>query len=210
MKWSWYHVYVLLDAFSRYVVGWLVADREAAWLAEELIATSCARQGIRRDQLTIHADRGTAMTSRSVALLFADLGITPSHSRPSVANDNPYSEAHFKTIKYRPDFPDRFGALADARAYCADLFPVVQHRAPALGARLSHASRCALRPRRRTADPARCGAAGRVRPAPRTLRPSDSHAAAAFHRGVDKPTQTPHAVRGRCSVNSSHPVSHFC
>jgi putative transposase len=123
VKWTWYHLYVLLDVFSRYVVGWLVADREAAWLAEDLIATSCARQGIARDQLTIHADRGTAMTSRSVALLFADLGITPSHSRPSVANDNPYSEAQFKTLKYRPDFPDRFGPLAEARAYCADLFP---------------------------------------------------------------------------------------
>jgi putative transposase len=138
VKWTWYHLYVLLDVFSRYVVGWLVADREAAWLAEDLIATSCARQGIARDQLTIHADRGTAMTSRSVALLFADLGITPSHSRPSVANDNPYSEAQFKTLKYRPDFPDRFGPLAEARAYCADPLPVVQHRAPTLGYHTPH------------------------------------------------------------------------
>jgi putative transposase len=140
VTWSWYHLYVLLDVFSRYVVGWLVASRESAALATALIATSCERQGIGRDQLTVHADRGAAMTSKPVALLFGDLGITQSHSRPSVSNDNPYSEAHFKTLKYRPDFPDRFGALEHARAHCADLFPWynTEHRHSALGYHTAH------------------------------------------------------------------------
>lgn len=117
VKWSWYYLYVLLDVFSRYVVGWLVADREATALAKILIATRCERQGIERSQLTVHADRGAVMTSKPVALLFGDLGITQSHSRPSVANDNPYSETHFKTLKYRPDFPDRFGSREHARVF---------------------------------------------------------------------------------------------
>jgi len=140
VTWSWYHLYVLLDVFSRYVVGWLVADRESARLAEALIATSCARQAIVPGQLTVHADRGAAMTSKPVALLFGDLGITQSHSRPSVANDNPYSEAHFKTLKYRPDFPERFGALEHARAHCADLFPWynTEHRHSGLGYHTAH------------------------------------------------------------------------
>lgn len=140
VKWSWYYLYVLLDVFSRYVVGWLVADREATALAKVLIATSCERQGIARDQLTVHADRGAVMTSKPVALLFGDLGITQSHSRPSVANDNPYSEAHFKTLKYRPDFPDRFGSLEHARAHCTDLFPWynTEHRHSALSYHTAH------------------------------------------------------------------------
>ena len=120
--WSWFHLYVLLDVFSRYVVGWMVAPRESAVLAEHLIATCCAREGITRDQLTLHADRGSSMTSKPVALLLADLGVTKSHSRPHVSDDNPYSEAQFKTLKYRPDFPARFGSLEDARAHCADFF----------------------------------------------------------------------------------------
>ena len=120
--WSWYHLYVILDVFSRYVVGWMVAPHESAVLAEKLISTSCAREGIARDQLTLHADRGSSMTSKPVALLLAELGVTKSHSRPHVSDDNPYSEAHFKTLKYRPDFPPRFGALEDARAHCVDFF----------------------------------------------------------------------------------------
>lgn len=140
VKWSFFHLYVLLDVFSRYVVGWLVADREAAALAHELIATSCARQGIVPGQLTVHADRGAAMTSRSIALLYEDLGIRQSHSRPSVSNDNPFSEAHFKTIKYRPDFPERFGSLRHSRDHCADLFPWynTEHRHSALGFHTPH------------------------------------------------------------------------
>ena len=100
--WSALHLYVVLDVFSRYVVGWMLAPRESAQLAERLIATCCRREGITRGQLTIHADRGAAMTSTSVALLLAELGVTKTHSRPHVSNDNPYSEAQFKTLKYRP------------------------------------------------------------------------------------------------------------
>jgi putative transposase len=120
--WSWYHLYVILDVFSRYVVGWMVAPRESAVLAERLITACCERQGILRGQLTLHADRGSSMTSKPVALLLADLGVTKTHSRPHVSNDNPYSEAQFKTLKYRPDFPERFGSLEDARAHCTDFF----------------------------------------------------------------------------------------
>jgi putative transposase len=133
--WSWYHLYVLLDVFSRYVVGWMIAPRESAALAERLISTSCARQGILRGQLTLHADRGSSMTSKPVALLLADLGVTKTHSRPHVSNDNPYSEAQFKTLKYRPDFPDRFGSIEHARAHAVDFFAWynTEHRHTGLG-----------------------------------------------------------------------------
>ncbi len=122
-KWTYYYLYVVLDVFSRYVVGWMLAQGESAHLAEKLIAESCERQGITPGQLTVHADRGAAMTSKAVALLLADLGVTKSHSRPHVSNDNPYSEAQFKTLKYRPDFPDRFGSLEHGRSFCGDFFP---------------------------------------------------------------------------------------
>ena len=121
-KWTYFYLYVILDVFSRYVVGWMIAERESAALAEELISQTCARQGIQRGQLTIHADRGSAMTSKPVALLLADLGVTKTHSRPHVSNDNPYSEAQFKTMKYCPDYPTRFGCLQDARAWAAKFF----------------------------------------------------------------------------------------
>jgi putative transposase len=121
-KWTYFYLYVILDVFSRYVVGWMVALQETAALAQELIRTTCERQGITSSQLTIHADRGTSMTSKPVALLLADLGVTKTHSRPHVSNDNPFSEAHFKTLKYRPGFPERFGTLDDARRHCADFF----------------------------------------------------------------------------------------
>ena len=121
--WTYFYLYVMLDVFSRYVVGWMVAHRESATLAEQFIRETCARQGIAREQLTIHADRGTAMTSKSVAFLLADLGVTKTHSRPHVSNDNPFSEAQFKTLKYRPAFPERFGSIQDARAHGHVFFP---------------------------------------------------------------------------------------
>ena len=121
-KWTYFYLYVILDVFSRYVVGWMIAERESAALAEDLISQTCARQGIQRGQLTVHADRGSAMTSKPVALLLADLGVTKTHSRPHVSNDNPYSEAQFKTMKYCPDYPTRFGCLQDARAWAAEFF----------------------------------------------------------------------------------------
>jgi putative transposase len=120
-KWTYYHLYVIIDIFSRYVVGWMVAARESAALAQELIAEACARQGVQPGQLTIHADRGSPMKAKSTAMLYGDLGITKSHSRPHVSDDNPFSEAQFKTLKYRPEMPDRFGSLPDARAAVAPL-----------------------------------------------------------------------------------------
>jgi len=116
-KWTYFYLYVILDVFSRYVVGWMVAPRESAALAERLIEATCAKQGIVPGQLTLHADRGSSMRSKPVALLLADLGVVKTHSRPHVSNDNPYSEAQFKTLKYCPAFPERFGSLEDARAF---------------------------------------------------------------------------------------------
>jgi putative transposase len=121
-KWTYYYLYNILDVFSRYSVGWLIAERESASLAEALIAATCIRQGIQPGQLTIHADRGSSMTSKPVALLMADLGVTKTHSRPHVSNDNPFSESGFKTLKYRPDYPARFGCLADSRRWAAEFF----------------------------------------------------------------------------------------
>ena len=121
-KWTYYYLYVILDVFSRYTVGWMVAYREAAVLAERLIRETCTRQGIEPGQLTLHADRGSSMKSKPVALLLSDLGVTKTHSRPHVSNDNPYSEAQFKTLKYRPSFPERFGSIEHSRAHCVDFF----------------------------------------------------------------------------------------
>ena len=126
-KWTYYYLYNILDVFSRYSVGWLIAERESASLAEELIAATCVRQNILPGQLTIHADRGSSMTSKPVALLMADLGVTKTHSRPHVSNDNPFSEAQFKTLKYRPDYPDRFGCQLDARTWAGEFFRWYNH-----------------------------------------------------------------------------------
>ncbi len=134
-KWTYFYLYVMLDVFSRSVVGWMVAHRESATLAERFIRETRARQGIERDQLTVHADRGPAMTSKPVALLLADLGVTQTHARPHVSNDNPFSEAQFKTLKYRPAFPERFGSIQDARAHCHVFFSWynTEHRHTGLG-----------------------------------------------------------------------------
>ena len=121
-KWRHYHLYVILDIYSRYVVGWMIADRESAALAKKLIEDTIKKHGIVPDQLTVHADRGTSMRSKDVAFLLADLGVIKTHSRPHVSNDNPYSEAQFKTLKYRPDFPECFGSIEDARAFCQRFF----------------------------------------------------------------------------------------
>jgi putative transposase len=121
-KGVYYDLYVIIDIFSRYVVGWMVAPTETAELAKAFIAATIKAHGITADVLTIHADRGTSMTSKPVAVLLAELGVTRSHSRPHVSNDNPYSEAAFKTLKYCPAFPERFGSIEDARAFCAQFF----------------------------------------------------------------------------------------
>lgn len=122
VKWTYYYLYVILDIFSRYVVGWMVAERESAELAKRLVKETCLKQGINKDQLTLHADRGSSMKSKDLALLLSDLGITKTHSRPHVSNDNPFSESQFKTLKYRPEFPGRFGSIQDARAFCTTFF----------------------------------------------------------------------------------------
>jgi putative transposase len=134
-KWTYYYLYVILDVFSRFVVGWLISGQESASLAKELIAETCSRQGIQPEQLTIHADRGSSMTSKPVAFLLANLGVTKTHSRPHVSNDNPYSEAQFKTLKYQPDYPKRFGCHQDARSWAKDFFDWYdyEHHHSALG-----------------------------------------------------------------------------
>ena len=126
-KWTYYYLYVMLDIFSRYVVGWLLAERQTSLLAQDLIRESCLRQHIQPEQLTIHADHGGPMIAKPVALLMADLSVTKTHSRPHVSNDNPFSEAQFKTLKYRPDYPGRFGSPMDARAWARDFFTWYNH-----------------------------------------------------------------------------------
>jgi putative transposase len=121
-KWNYFHLYVILDIFSRYVVGWMVASCESATLARRLIEETCGKQMIEPGRLTIHADRGSSMKSKPVALLLTDLGITKTHSRHYTSDDNPFSESQFKTLKYRPDFPQRFGCLEDARRFCQGFF----------------------------------------------------------------------------------------
>ena len=121
-KWTYFYLFVILDIFSRYVVGWTLANRETASTGKHLIQQSCDKQEIVAGQLTIHADNGSAPASKLVAQLLADLSLTKSHSRPHVSNDNPYSESQFKTMKYRPEFPDRFGSYEDAHSFCRTFF----------------------------------------------------------------------------------------
>lgn len=134
-KWVYFYLYVILDIFSRFVVGWMVAHQESATLARRLIAETCEKQGIVQGQLTVHADRGGSMASKSVAQLLADLGVTKTHSRPHVSNDNPFSESQFKTLKYRPGFPERFGCAQDARAFSREFFTWynTEHRHSGIG-----------------------------------------------------------------------------
>jgi putative transposase len=134
-KWTCFYLYVILDIFSRYTVGWMVATRESATLAKRLITETCRKQEITEEQLTLHADRGSSMRSKCVAMLLSDMGITKTHSRPHVSNDNPFSESQFKTLKYRPEFPARFGCIEDARAFCVDFFGWynTEHHHSALG-----------------------------------------------------------------------------
>jgi putative transposase len=135
VKWTYFYLYVILDVFSRYVVGWMVAPREGAELAKKLIEETCEKQNIQPGQLGLHADRGSAMRSKPVALLLADLSVTKTHSRPYTSNDNPFSESQFRTMKYRPEFPDRFGCIQDSRDFCQTFFPWYngEHRHSGIG-----------------------------------------------------------------------------
>ncbi len=145
-KWVYYNLYVIMDVFSRYVVGWMVSHRESATLAERLIEETCERQGVARGQLTLHADRGSSMRSKTVVLLLADLGVTKTHSRPYTSTDNPFSESLFKTAKYRPEFPERFGCLQHARSFCVPFFGwyKTEHRHSALAMCTPHDVHCGL------------------------------------------------------------------
>ena len=137
-RWTSFYLYVLLDIFSRYVVGWMVADRENAALAATLIEETCLKQDIEPQVLTLHSDRGAPMTSKCTAQLLADLGVTRSLDRPQVSDDNPFSEAQFKTLKYHPSFPGRFDDITAAIAFCRSVLPLVQHRAPPCRDRDAH------------------------------------------------------------------------
>ena len=134
-KWTYFYLYVVLDVYSRYVVAWTVQHRESASVAEQLIAQAIEQQGVERGQLTVHADRGSSMTSKPVAFLLADLGVAKTHSRPYTSTDNPYSEAQFRTLKYRPDFPASFDSIQQARAFCRQFFGWYneQHRHSGIG-----------------------------------------------------------------------------
>jgi len=121
-KWTYFYLYVILDVFSRYVVGWMLAQREASYLAQRLIRESMEKENVEPEQLTLHSDRGSAMTSHGVAQLLATLGVTKSHSRPHVSNDNPFSESQFKTLKYAPQFPERFVSQEDALEFLRSFF----------------------------------------------------------------------------------------
>jgi len=121
-KWTYYYLYKVLDVYSRYVVGWMIAYRESAALAKDLIAEVCLKQEIMPGSLTVHADNGSSMKSGTLAQLLTDLGISKTHSRPHVSNDNPFSESAFKTLKYHPGYPERFGSIEDARLFCREFF----------------------------------------------------------------------------------------
>lgn len=186
-KWTYYYLYVILDVFSRYVVGWLIAECELASLASALIAETCARQGIQPEQLTIHADRGSSMTSKPVAFLMADLGVTKTHSRPHVSNDNPYSEAQFKTLKYQPDYPTRFGCLQDARQVGEIFFRLVRLPTPSQRFRSAYSSRCPLWP-----GPSRSPAAS-----------ASAACGLSEKSGTFCPRSTPAATVAGCSLDQS-------
>jgi putative transposase len=141
VKWTYFYLYSIMDIFSRYEVGWMIAEAETGLLAERLISETLRKQGIDRKQLTFHSDRGAPMTSKPVAHLLADLGVTKSHSRPYTSTDNPYSEAQFKTLKYRPQFPGRFDSIEQAREFCQEFFAWynLEHRHSGIGMMTPHA-----------------------------------------------------------------------
>ena len=169
-KWTYYYLYVILDIFSRQVVGWMVADCESASLAQKLIRESCLKQRIDRDQLILHADRGSSMKSKVVALLLSDLGVTQSHSRPYVSDDNPFSEAQFKTLKYRPRLPGTFRFDPGRQGVLPGFLPRVQQRPLPFGSELADASHGARRPHRPNRSATATGSGSCTATPSRTLR----------------------------------------
>jgi transposase InsO family protein len=198
-KGEWYKLYVVIDIFSRYVPGWLVANAEDAVVAKDFLADAVSRNG--SIPHTIHADRGGSMTSNPVSEMMIDLGVRRSHSRPRCSNDNPYSEAAFKTLKYVPDFPERFGSLADARAFCEQFFTAYNHEHRSLRDRHAHSRIGPLR--HRTRDPGAASSHPRpcLHPAPRAVPPS-TPATPPTRAGVDQPTRsTANPIRSTVSVD---------
>ena len=193
-KWTYFYLYVVLDIFSRYAVGWMVADRENSALAGRLIEQTCHKQGVQPQVLTLHSDRGAPMTSKCIAQLLADLGVTRSLSRPhlgvtrslsrpQVSDDNPFSEAQFKTLKYHPSFPGRFHDLTAAIAFCRSFFPWynTEHR---------HAGIAMLTPD----DVHHHRAHSVLEQRERTLQAAWTHHPERFVRGVPQPDPLPQAV----------------
>ena len=202
VKWVYYSLYVVLDIFSRYVVGWLLAERESQSLARQLLAETVDKQQISRGQLTIHGDRGPTMVAKSVALLLSDLGVHKSHSRPHTSDDNPYSEANFKTLKYHPSFPDRFGSPEDARGVLSLVFPLVQHRTPPLWTRFLDARDGPLRPNPAGPRGSHQGLGRRLRQTPGTLYRRAAQAQDATGSRLDQPAQTAAGPRRFPNFNS--------
>ncbi len=181
--WTYYYLYVVLDLYSRMVVGWMVADRENASLAARLIEESCSKYGVKPNVLTLHSDRGSPMTAKCTAQLLADLGVTQSLSRPRVSDDNPFSEAQFKTLKYHPGFPRRFPDRAQATAFCRSFFPWYnqEHR---------HGGIAMLTP-----EDVHCGRAPRVLDQRRhTLKAAHRARPERFPNGAPRVAPLPHAV----------------
>ena len=209
-KWTCFHLYVVLDVFSRYVVGWMLAPRESAVLAHALIAATCDREGIAPGQLTLHADRGTSMRSKPVALLLADLSVTKSHSRPHVSDDNPYSESQFKTLKYQPDFPARFDSIEHARAFCQAFFAWYnhQHRHSGIGFMTPAAMHSGHAQQLYAARQDVLDEAFRQNPARFTQR-HPAPPALPTAAGINWPKHVPNAVANalRSTLNSTQPVS---
>ena len=199
VKWTYFYLYVILDVFSRFVVGWMVAPREGAELARKLIQETCEKQNILPDQLSLHADRGSAMRSKPVALLLADLSVTKTHSRPYTSNDNPFSESQFRTMKYRPEFPDRFGCIQDSRAFCQTFFPWYNHEHRHSGIGMMTPAMDPLRPGHRHSPKPPTGSRRRLPGPPRSLRPPTAHSPKPSKGGLDQQTTK---LRRQYSLNS--------
>ena len=182
-KWTYYYLYVLLDIYSRYAVGWMVADRENSALAGRLIEETCTKQGVEPKVLTLHSDRGSPMTSKCTAQLLGDLGVTRSLSRPQVSDDNPFSEAQFKTLKYHPGFPRRFAGIDHATGHCRSFFPWynTEHRHGGISMLTPHAVHQGLAP-------------AVLEERKRTLEAAWLTHPERFVRGIPKPSPLPEAV----------------
>ena len=207
----YYQLYVIIDIYSRYVPGWLLAEAESSELAKLLLSEAITKQGITRDQLTVHADRGASMASKPVAALLADLGVTKSHSRPRCSNDNPYSESQFKTFKYCPTFPDRFGSIQDARTFTRTFFTYYNHEQRLhsgiglLTPAEVHYGRADQGLRRPSSHPG-----PRLRRASRAVRPQTPTATRPAPSSLDQPTTTPRTARPTYSVKSSQMCLRAC